>query len=159
MAGGNARNTGCMNPEPARRPTILLAEDDENIRETTMDLLALIDVEVRGVASGHEAARVLEGGGVDLIITDMIMADGDGRWLINHVRSTPHLAGTRVLMLSARADLDDVAAGMSAGADEYLTKPSDPAKLLATVQRWLREPAQNPAGGAVAGDHEARGAR
>lgn len=124
-----------------------------------MDLLALIDVEVRGVASGHEAARELEAGGVDLIITDMIMADGDGRWLINHVRSTPHLTGTRVLMLSARADLDDVAAGMSAGADEYLTKPFDPEKLLATVQRWLREPAQNPARGAVAGDHEARGAR
>ncbi|MBI5691820.1 MAG: response regulator [Verrucomicrobia bacterium] len=132
-----------MPADPARRPTVLLAEDDANVRETTIDLLSLIDVKVQGVASGREAAQVLEAEGVDLIITDMIMPDGDGRWLLHHVRTTPRLAATRVIMLSARADLDDVAAGLSAGADEYLTKPFDPEKLLAVVQHWLRaEPRQ-----------------
>ena len=129
-----------MPPENAAQSIILLAEDDPNVRETTTDLLSLTGAVILATCSGREASRVLETQKVDLIITDMIMPDGDGKWLINFVRSTPALRHLRIILLSARADETDIRAGLGAGADLYLTKPFDPEKLLETVAYWLQQP-------------------
>lgn len=129
-----------MSSSSPTRPVILLADDDVNIRETTMDLLSLTGAEVLGACSGRDASRQLEGGRVNLLITDMIMPEGDGHWLLKFVRSSPQHCHLRVIMLSARTDPEEVAAGLQAGADAYLTKPFDPEKLLETVAHWLRQP-------------------
>ncbi len=137
--------------ETTTRPTILLAEDDPNVRDTLADLLALTGALVQAVPGGHEARQVLETRPIDLIVTDMIMPDGDGKWLMDFVRSTPRFSHLRIIMLSAHVDARDVAAGLSAGADAYLTKPFDVEKLLATVSHWLRQPPRSAAGGGAPG--------
>lgn len=117
---------------------ILLAEDDTNIRETTTDLLSLTGAQVHAVASGRAAREVLESSRVDLVITDLIMPDGDGKWLLEFVRNSPRHRTLPVLMLTARADVNELAAGFVGQADAYLTKPYDPERLLSTVGEWLR---------------------
>lgn len=113
--------------------TILLAEDDPDVRATTTDLLEFSGATVHAVASGREASRFLEVHPIDLLITDMIMPDGDGAWLLDFVRSSPQLHRLKVIMISAHAGTDRIAAGLRAGADIYVTKPYDPEKFLATV--------------------------
>ncbi len=121
----------------ASTPRILFAEDDENIRETTCILLSLTGSEVQAAASGREAALALAAGGFDLVVTDLLMPDGDGYWLLEHIRSTAAYRHLPVLMLSAHADTRHNAVSKRAGADEYLAKPFDPEQLIALVQAML----------------------
>jgi two-component system chemotaxis response regulator CheY len=74
---------------------------------------------------------------VDLVVTDMIMPNGDGRWLLAFIRDTERLSRLPVIVLSALAHGDEVESGLAAGADAYLTKPFDPEKLLETIARLL----------------------
>lgn len=124
--------------------TILLAEDDAAIRETTADLLMLSGAQVHAVHSGNEAARFLEEHQTDLIITDMAMPDGDGNWLLRHVRSVPRLRHIKVIILSAHADIRKIADGLASGADAYVTKPFEPIQFLAMVERQLKNTPDQP---------------
>lgn len=125
-----------MPDQPAQR-TILLVEDDPGVRETTADLLSLTDARVLVADCGHAGAQILETEPVDLVVTDMIMPDGDGRWLLAFIRDTERLRRLPVIVLSALAHGDEVESGLAAGADAYLTKPFDPEKLLNTIARLL----------------------
>jgi len=121
----------------AATPRILFAEDDENIRETTSILLSLTGAEVQAVASGREAAQALAAGTFELVVTDLLMPDGDGYWLLDHIRCTAAYRHLPVLMLSAHADTRHNAVSKRAGADEYLAKPFDPEQLITLVQTML----------------------
>jgi CheY-like chemotaxis protein len=125
-------------PAPAA-PIILLAEDDRGIRETTTDLLTLLGAEVLAAPGGHAAAALLAQRQVHLILSDLIMADGDGAWLLQHVRAQPALRGIPFLILSARTEAQDRSAGLAAGANGFITKPYDPEELISTVNHWLRQ--------------------
>ena len=133
----------------APTPRILFAEDDANIRETTCMLISLTGAEVQAVASGREAADALAAGSFDLVITDLLMPDGDGYWLLDHIRSSAAYRHLPVLMLSAHADTRHNAVSKRAGADEYLAKPFDPEHLITVTQTMLaRGPRVSDAGAA-----------
>lgn len=123
-------------PAPAR---LVLAEDDPDVRATTIDLLNLGGHAVAAFASGQEALDYLAQHGADLLLTDMIMPGGDGPWLLHQVRAAAGLGQMPVLVISARADESHVAAGLRNGADAYLTKPFDPEHLLETVAYWVEQ--------------------
>lgn len=127
-------------------PVVLLADDDINIRETTSMLLAFNGATVREVCSGREAAEVLKTTPVDLIVTDLLMPDGDGRWLVEFVRAAPHLRHLPVIMISAHADLKNIEDAGGAKADLYFTKPFEPEHFLQTVTRVLATPRTPPSG-------------
>lgn len=110
------------------------------MRETTADLLSLTDARVLVADCGHAGAKVLEAEQIDLVVTDMIMPNGDGRWLLAFIRDTEQLRHLPVIVLSALAHGDEVESGLAAGADAYLTKPFDPEKLLGTIARLLHPP-------------------
>lgn len=120
--------------------SILFVEDDLNIRETTTDLLGLTGAHVLAACCGHEASQILEAQKVDLIITDLLMPNGDGRWLLHHVRSSPRHRHLRVIILSALTQDLDIESNMRDGADAYMTKPFDPEKFLKTVAHFLQLP-------------------
>ena len=122
---------------PARKPTVLLVEDDECIRETLATLLRLEDIDSRGVRCGHEAVQMLEQQLPDLVLSDLVMADGDGFWLIRHIRSTPRLAGLPVVVVSARADTGTRQTVLEAGANAFVIKPFHPDHLLEVVRTHL----------------------
>lgn len=124
-------------PDQSTQRTVLLVEDDPSVRETTADLLSLTDARVLVADCGHAGAQILETEPVDLVVTDMIMPNGDGRWLLAFIRDTERLSRLPVIVLSALAHGDEVESGLAAGADAYLTKPFDPEKLLETIARLL----------------------
>ena len=99
----------------ANPPVILLAEDDRHIRETTADLLDLFGMRVHAVPSGRTAREVLARERIDLVITDLIMPDGDGAWLLEYVRKTFTDDPLPVIMLTARAEEADKVAGLEGG--------------------------------------------
>lgn len=119
-------------------PLILLAEDDRNIRETTYDLLTLAGFRVRTATTGREAGAVLERERMDLVITDLVMPEGDGAWLIERIRGDKLLRGLPVILLTAHADTTKNAANARELADAYLTKPFDPDLLIEAAKRWSR---------------------
>lgn len=122
---------------PAQAPLILLAEDDRNIRETTTDLLSLCGISVCSAPTGKAAQALLDREEVDLLITDLVMPEGDGAWLLEQVRSRPTTRHIPVILLTAHADTTEQAAAAKARADAYLTKPFDPDHFLETVRSWL----------------------
>ena len=124
---------------------ILFVDDDLNIRETASDLLSLTGANVLAVGCGREASQVLATTRIDLIISDLIMPNGDGRWLLHHVRSSPNLRHIKFIILSALTLAKDIDPTMLEGADTYITKPFDPDTLLKTVSDFLRSPSRETA--------------
>ncbi len=90
--------------------------------------------------SADEAWTTLQEERPDLVVLDVQMPAHTGLELTRTIRSTPSLCGTRILLLSAKAQREDILAGRQAGADEYLTKPFSPSQLQAAVAEVLARP-------------------
>ena len=75
----------------------------------------------------------------DLVLSDIIMPRMDGYELCRAIRDDPALSRTRVVLLTAQGDMDDVIKGLEAGADNYVTKPYDTKRLLETCEAILAE--------------------
>ncbi|BDU77911.1 response regulator transcription factor [Mesoterricola sediminis] len=88
--------------------------------------------------SGAEALEQLRLQPYDVLVTDILMPGMDGMALLGEVRRDPKLTDTTVIFMTAKDDRDSMRAGMTAGADDYLTKPFTPAELLAAITGRLR---------------------
>ena len=117
------------------RPRVLVADDEEDIR-----LLVALAVQKAGcsvaaaVADGGQALAAARAEPPDLAVLDVSMPGATGLEVCAALRSVPATSGCRVLLLSAGASPDDVARGLSAGADAYLPKPFRVAELVARVR-------------------------
>jgi DNA-binding response OmpR family regulator len=121
----------------SQQKTILIVDDDTDLREALAEQLAMeadFKVSAAGtVAQGLEAARTLS---PDLIIMDVDLPDGDGRDACKALRSEGISAP--VIMLTAAAEDDDAIRGLDSGADDYVTKPFKFAVLAARIRAHLR---------------------
>ena len=123
----------------AANAKIVVVEDDSTIR--TLLGMALqgagySDVVMAGRGDdGWEAVRREK---PDLVLLDVMLPGLDGLSVARRIRETPALAATRVIMITARTEPEDVCRGLEAGADDYVTKPFDRRVLLARVQAVLR---------------------
>ncbi|PPQ40060.1 DNA-binding response regulator, OmpR family, contains REC and winged-helix (wHTH) domain [Rhodoblastus acidophilus] len=113
---------------------VLIVEDDKLIRRGLARLLSENDMRVSEAVNGSEMRRVLDTARVDLILLD-VMLPGDNGYVL--CQSLPE-AGPPVILLTARDAAADKLAGFSAGADDYVVKPFDPAELLARIKAVLR---------------------
>lgn len=115
---------------------VLIVEDQDDIRELIRMTLEVEDVEIHEApngAAGLEAAQRLQ---PQLILLDVMMPGGmDGFTVCERVRADSRLKKTKVVLLTARAQPEDRARGMKAGADEYLVKPFSPRQLLTVIGR------------------------
>lgn len=119
--------------------TILVIEDDPTIRALLE--MALIGAGYTGVstsARGDEGLAAVKGGHPDLVLLDIMLPGLDGFSIARRIRETPDLAATRIIMLTARTQPEDIVRGLNAGADDYVTKPFDRQVLLARVKAVLR---------------------
>lgn len=117
---------------------ILLIEDDAGTaREISLELASggYVVTHRGSVADGLAAAR---DEGVDLLIVDRQLPDGEGLFLIEQLRGEGQR--TPALVLSALGSLDDRVRGLRAGGDDYLAKPFALVELVARVQALLRRP-------------------
>lgn len=116
---------------------ILIIEDEALLAESLKTLLELRGFEVEVVSDGESGAEYAETGIYDLLLLlDVMMPRLDGYSLARRVRA--QRVTTPILMLTARADVQDRIEGLNAGADYYLTKPFDNRELLACINALLR---------------------
>ena len=120
-----------------RRPRILLADDNADMREYVRKLLSP-SCDVQTVADGEAALEAIRQRPPDLILTDVMMPKLDGFGLLKELRSDKRTETIPVIMLSARAGEDSRLEGLSAGADDYLNKPFSARELLARVNSQLK---------------------
>ena len=123
-----------------KRPTVLVAEDDEALRTMMGHLLGEM-AEVELVKDGVEALGYLSKTRTpDLLITDLMMPRMDGLTLLERIRSESRLSRMPVIILTAKGSPRDVVTGINAGARHYLTKPFKREELLGKVKKALRIP-------------------
>ena len=112
---------------------VLLADDNLDMRQYVQRLLEARGYTVEAVGDGEAALEAAKATLPDLILSDVMMPKLDGFGLLKAVRDDPALAGTPLLLLSARAGEEAKVEGLDAGADDYLVKPFAARELLARV--------------------------
>ena len=125
--------------DTAERAKILVVEDDSTIRLVlgmALDGAGYKDVEMCG--AGDEGLSAARRSKPDLVLLDVMLPGLDGFNVARRIRETPELSATRILMITARTQADDIVRGLEAGADDYVTKPFDRRVLLARVKAVLR---------------------
>jgi DNA-binding response OmpR family regulator len=118
-------------------PRILVADDEPALLRLLEFVLGRRGFIIQGVTNGNAAIEVLKAESPDLVILDVMMPGLDGYEVLTFVRETPRLEGLPVVMLTARAQLDDIQRGLTLGADAYLAKPFDPEELLSVVESLI----------------------
>lgn len=121
---------------------ILIADDDQDIRELLRLYLESEGYRVREAVDGAEALGAVKAGGIDLVLLDIMMPRIDGYQVLRRVRETSALP---VIMVSAKGQDPDKIIGLDLGADDYLTKPFNPLEALARVRSCLRRAYGMPA--------------
>ncbi|MEY3764252.1 MAG: hypothetical protein RLZ42_912 [Armatimonadota bacterium] len=118
-------------------PRILVADDEPALLRLLEFVLGRRGYIIQGVTNGTAAVEILKTESPDLVILDVMMPGLDGYEVLTYIRETAHLEGLPVVMLTARAQLDDIQLGLSLGADAYLAKPFDPEDLLSVVESLI----------------------
>lgn len=119
-------------------PKILIVEDEATVRSNLAELLDAEGYQVVQAVDGLDGLRVARSEHPDLVLCDIMMPNLDGRGLLDAIRQDAQLAATPFVFLTAKADRQDVRAGMNQGADDYLIKPFTRAEVLTTLHARLR---------------------
>lgn len=123
---------------PAKRPRVLLAEDDRDLRVMLERMLGTF-ADVQSFEDGMAAYQALKDGArPDVIVTDMMMPRLDGLGLMRRVKADADLARIPIIVLTAKGSPKDVIAGINSGARHYLTKPFKSDELIDKVKKVLR---------------------
>ena len=138
QAAGNAPeadlDTAAGSPMTGGPATIVVADDNADMREYLARLLGAAGHRVHTVNDGQEALDAVRADVPDLLISDVMMPRLDGLKLVAALREDSRTAAIPVLLLSARAGQEAAIEGLDAGADDYLVKPFAAAELLARVR-------------------------
>ncbi|MCA9912614.1 MAG: response regulator [Anaerolineae bacterium] len=120
-------------------PRILIVEDEPNVRGNLMEILQLMNVDVRGAADGDEGLSVAREFLPDLLLCDVRMPHADGFKLLKELRNDPKIQHIPVILLTAHTDFDVREKGLQYGANEFLTKPIAVDDLINSVNRYLSD--------------------
>lgn len=121
------------------KQTVLIAEDEEILREISKNYFVNEGYEVLEAGDGEEALELFGCHPVDLIILDIMMPRRDGWDVCRQIRKQ---SAVPIIMLTARSDEEDTILGFELGADDYVTKPYSPKILLARAKRLLQQRTQ-----------------
>jgi DNA-binding response OmpR family regulator len=119
-------------------PRVLVIDDERGLRELLEYGLGRAGFAVRSVTSGSAALELLRAWAPHLVVLDVMLPDADGLRLLPEIRA---MTTAPVVMLTARTEVAERVAGLSAGADDYVGKPFDLEELIARLHTLLRRPA------------------
>lgn len=120
----------------ADKKRVLIVEDDEDISMIEEAYLEAAGFETRIVTEGTGAAEALEKENFDLMLLDLMLPGKSGYEICREVRDKTDIP---ILMVTARTESVDKIRGLGLGADDYISKPFDPAELVARVNANLRQ--------------------
>jgi CRP/FNR family cyclic AMP-dependent transcriptional regulator len=118
--------------------TILLIEDDADMRENTAEILELANFRVLKAPNGRTGVELARKEMPDLVLCDIMMPELDGYGVLHLLGRDPATAEIPFIFLSAKAERGDVRKGMELGADDYLTKPFEESELLNAIEGRLK---------------------
>ena len=120
-----------------QRQSILVVDDNEmNVR--ILEVILGADYDIRTCLSGEEALEALTEFTPEIVLLDIMMPGIDGYDVCRRIRQEKKLAHTKVIMVSAKAMVDERLQGYEVGADDYITKPFNDDELLSKVRVFLR---------------------
>jgi two-component system alkaline phosphatase synthesis response regulator PhoP len=127
--------------------TVLVIEDDRQIRRVVQGYLEQAGLRVLAAADGEQGLLLAEHEKPPLIVLDLMLPGIDGWEITRRLRRHPDpaLANTHILMLTARVEEADRVEGLQMGADDYMIKPFSPRELVARVQAAQRRLQRLPA--------------
>ncbi|GAB2603746.1 putative DNA-binding response regulator PhoP [Paractinoplanes abujensis] len=132
----DSRSSAALGEAPARAARVLVVDDEPNISELLSATLRLVEFDVRVAETGHRALVAAQEFEPDLVVLDVMLPDLDGFEIAKRLRA----GGSRVpvLFLTARDALEDRLSGLSAGADDYVTKPFSLEEVVLRIRAILR---------------------
>lgn len=116
---------------------ILIADDNENIREALTYLLEDEGYKLWMAKDGAEALREVKNVRPDIIFLDIMMPEMNGYDVCRIIKNDPELKKTYVIMLTAKGQVAEQERGKDVGADEYIVKPFSPMEILTKIKRLL----------------------
>lgn len=126
------------------KQTVLVIDDEDDIRELIVYNLTKEGYRVEGAVSGEAGLEVLKGEPPDLIILDLMLPGLDGLEVCRRVKADSRLQQIPIIMVTARGEEPDIVRGLELGADDYVAKPFSPKVLVARVKSVLRRGRQSP---------------
>lgn len=144
---------GCEseNPETALPRTILVVEDEKEIRDLLAHYLRKEGFSTVLAPDGETAILKARKEKPDLVLLDILLPNADGLEVLRTIRSDDTIGRTPVVMLTAKGDETDRVVGLELGADDYILKPFSPREVVARIKAILRrtrpamgEPGQTP---------------
>ncbi|MBI5534608.1 MAG: hybrid sensor histidine kinase/response regulator [Deltaproteobacteria bacterium] len=124
--------------DPTPRPNLLIVDDDPTARQVAQAILSIDNYDFRQAVGGEAALDEIAKQEPDLVLLDVMMPGIDGFEVCHRIRSRPTRAYVPVMLLTALDSATDLARGLNAGADDFISKPAPRIELRARVRSLLR---------------------
>lgn len=124
-------------PSTSGQRRILVVDDEPHIRRVLSAILGSQGYDVRTARDGMEGLDELSLESVDLVILDLMMPGANGLEILSKIRSDPLRSDTPVIILTAKGQDADRDAAMAGGANDFMTKPFSPKKLIARIHEII----------------------
>jgi len=124
-------------PTTPEKGRILVVDDEPHIRRVLSAILGNRGYDVIMASDGLQGLDELGTEDVDLVILDLMMPGANGLEILSRIRTDPQRAETPVIILTAKGQDTDREAALAGGANDFLTKPFSPKKLIARIEEIL----------------------
>lgn len=121
------------------KPTILVVDDEEDIRELVELNLRREGYHILTCETGEQALQRVASKAPDVVVLDLMLPGIDGLEVCKRIKADPKTQQIAVVMLTAKGEEADIVTGLELGADDYVTKPFSGKVLVARVRRLLRK--------------------
>src|SRR5919112_5318347 len=119
--------------------TVLVIDDNNDIRENTAEILELAGYKTFTAENGRQGVDVAIKEKPSLIVCDIMMPELDGYGVLHLLRKNPDTQNIPFIFLTAKTERSDLRKGMEMGADDYVTKPFEDIELLNAVEVRLKK--------------------
>ncbi|SKB30088.1 response regulator [Daejeonella lutea] len=119
--------------------TVLVIEDNQDIRESTAEILELADYQVYTAENGKKGVELAQNHLPDIILCDIMMPELDGYGVLYMLNKNEKTADIPFIFITAKSERVDMRRGMEMGADDYLTKPFSDMELLNAIEARLQK--------------------